>query len=167
MSSPDAATCKARGGACLQRNILLLFQSSPSASSLGSGSCWVGSGRCWDTRLDSHCYFADFKFQKAISLSPLCHPFNNIGPEQVGAFVSQKARQIVLERSITQGGCSRGRDWVHTLPLKLIEAGWSPSWQESRSMGTKVWKHCLAKVRRRPRPADNYAKGCVCTGSSK
>lgn len=33
--------------------------------------------------------------------------------------------------------------------------------------GDQGWKRRLAKVRRRPRPADNYAKGCVCAGSSK
>lgn len=42
----------------------------------------MGSGRCWGRRLDSHCYFADFKIPRVISLSPLCHPFDNVRPGQ-------------------------------------------------------------------------------------
>lgn len=69
---------------------------------------------------------------------------------------------------MTQGGCSRGRGWVHTLPfpsLQLTEA--EAELASIELCGDQGWKRRLAKVRRRPRPADNYAKGCVCAGSSK
>jgi len=156
-SSRDAARCKAQGGACLQTNILPLFQSS-SALCPGSESCWTGSGRCWGRRRDSRCYFADFQTQE--SSHRLFFAIFLIKS-------SQNELEHLLERSTAQGDCSRGGEQVHTLLLNPTEAGWRPSWQELRSTETEVWKRRLDKVRRRPRPADSYAKGCVCTGSSK
>lgn len=110
-SSPGAAVCRAHGGACPQMNILLPFQSSP-ASPLGSGSCWTGGGRCWGGRLDSYCWFANYKPKSHLTVSPL-HSLDSLGPKQVGALLVQKARQAV---STAQGGCSRDGERSHPAP---------------------------------------------------
>lgn len=126
--------------------------------------------RDWNTghrRRDSHCYFADFKIRESSHCLLFATFSITSGQSKLEHFSSRKQDRYSWRGASLRGAAAEGRHQVHTLPLKLTEAGRRPSWQELHSMGTKVWKHRLAKVRRRPCPADNYAKGCVCTGSSK